>query len=210
MSVINCSKKIKIKELETHLKTFEERLEEMRKLKSKVQRNWAYWRMIKKHENEVTAPIEELNKSTERKRKWRKKNRKRSYSGRTLQRRYGEEKQLNINEIELQIPESIENRSRSPWCNNRKQLLTFKGLVIPKVRALIYGFLFNTKRYERAKTILKTKFGKPSEVTNTHIQCIVSLAAIKQTIVGKIYDFYEKLVTHSQASDTKWKTKEIK
>ena len=49
-------------------------------------------------------------------------------------------------------------------------------LDIPKVRLLIDGLPFNTEGYERAKTIQKSKFGKVTcEVTNTHIQCIVSL-----------------------------------
>ena len=84
-----------------------------------------------------------------------------------------------------------------------------KELVIPKVRALVDGLPFNTEGYERAKAILKTKFGKPSEVTNSHIQCIMSLPIITQNNVIKIHDFYEKLVTHSQALDTMGKLKEI-
>ena len=79
-----------------------------------------------------------------------------------------------------------------------------KELVIPKV--LTDGLPFNTAAYERAKTIFKAKFGKPSEVTNA---CIMSLPTIIQSSVGKNLDFYEKLVTHSQASDTMGKLKEI-
>ena len=37
----------------------------------------------------------------------------------------------------------------------------------------------------------------------------MSLPTITQTSVGKIYDFYEKLVTYSQALDTMGKLKEI-
>ena len=64
-----------------------------------------------------------------------------------------------------------------------------KELVIPKVRALVDGLPFNTEGYERAKAILKTKFGKPSEVTNTHIQFIMSLPTVTQNNVIKIHDF---------------------
>ena len=60
-------------------------------------------------------------------------------------------------------------------------ILYLKESVIPKVRILINDLLFNTEGYERAKTILKTKFGKPSEVTDTHIQCIMSLPTMTQT-----------------------------
>ena len=84
-----------------------------------------------------------------------------------------------------------------------------KELAIPKLRALVDGLPFNTEGYERAKAILKTKFGKLSEVTNAHIQSIMSLPIITQNNVIKIHDFYEKLVTYSQALDTMGKLKEI-
>ena len=45
--------------------------------------------------------------------------------------------------------------------------------MIPKVRALADGLPCNTEGYERAKAILKAKFGKPSQVTKGHIQCII-------------------------------------
>ena len=83
-----------------------------------------------------------------------------------------------------------------------------KELMIPKVKALVDGLTSNTEWYERAKPILKAKFGKPSEVTSA-IQCIMSLPIITQNNVIKIHDFYEKLVTHSQALDTMGKLKEI-
>ena len=49
-----------------------------------------------------------------------------------------------------------------------------KELVISKVRALKSSDVlpFNTEACERAKTILKAKFGKPSEINNAQIQCI--------------------------------------
>ena len=81
--------------------------------------------------------------------------------------------------------------------------------MITKVRALADGFPFNTEGYERAKAILEAKFGKPSKVTKAHIQCIMSLPIITQKNVIKIHDFYEKLVTHSQALDTIGKLKHI-
>ena len=81
--------------------------------------------------------------------------------------------------------------------------------MIPKVRALVDGLPFNTEGYETAKAILKTKFGKPSKVTNAHIQCIMSLPMITQNNVIKIHDFYEKVTTHSQALDAMGILKEI-
>lgn len=43
---------------------------------------------------------------------------------------------------------------------NVSKISYLKDLVIPKVRALVDGFPFNTEEYQRGKTILKTKFGK--------------------------------------------------
>lgn len=84
-----------------------------------------------------------------------------------------------------------------------------KELVIPKVRALIDGLIFNTEKYGRAKTILRVEFEKLSEAANANIQCILSSQAITQASVQKIHDSYEKLVTYPQALDTMEKLKEI-
>ena len=81
--------------------------------------------------------------------------------------------------------------------------------MIPKVRALVDGLPFITEGYEKAKAILKTKFGKPSEVTNAYIQCIMSSPIIAQNNVNKIRDFYEALVTYLQALNTMRKLKEV-
>ena len=85
-----------------------------------------------------------------------------------------------------------------------KKFSYLKELVIPKVRAPIDGPPFNTEGYERAKSILKAKFEKLSELANARIQCIMSLPTIAKTSIGKIYDFHEKLVTHSQTLDNAW------
>ena len=63
-----------------------------------------------------------------------------------------------------------------------------KEFVISKVRALVDGLPFNTEGYKRAKAILKAKFGKPTKITNAHIQCIMSLPIITQNNAIKIYD----------------------
>ena len=60
-----------------------------------------------------------------------------------------------------------------------------KKLVISKIRTLVDGLPFNIERCKSAKTILKGKFGKLSEVSNAHIQCIVSLPAITQALLEK-------------------------
>ena len=56
---------------------------------------------------------------------------------------------------------------------------------------------------------MKAKFGKYSEVNNTHIQSMMSLPTVTQNSAGKIHDFYEKLVTYCQALGTMAKLKDI-
>ena len=78
-----------------------------------------------------------------------------------------------------------------------------KELVIPKVRALVDGLPSNTKKYERAKAILKAKFVKRSEVTNEHIQCIMSLPIVAQSNVIKTHDFYSSDRCHGKTERNK-------
>ena len=50
-----------------------------------------------------------------------------------------------------------------------------KEMLKPKVRVLVDGLPFTTEGYDRAKNILKSKYGKDSEVANGHIQILISL-----------------------------------
>ena len=47
-----------------------------------------------------------------------------------------------------------------------------KELLVPKVRFLIDGLPFTSEGYARAKSILISTYGKPSEVAAAHIHCI--------------------------------------
>ena len=76
-----------------------------------------------------------------------------------------------------------------------------KELVIPKVRLLIDSLPFTSEGYTRAKNILLTKYGKPSEVANAHVQNIMSLPQISNGNSQKINDFSEKLLCSKQALD---------
>jgi len=55
-----------------------------------------------------------------------------------------------------------------------------------------------------------TKYGKPSEVANAHIQCIMGLPVITGTNPTRINEFYEKLVTNIQTLETMGKEKDIR
>ena len=67
-----------------------------------------------------------------------------------------------------------------------------KELLVPSVRASVDGLPFTTEEYERAKHILKTKYGKSSEVANAHMQCIIGLSTIHGVDSAKIHEFHEK------------------
>ena len=66
-----------------------------------------------------------------------------------------------------------------------------------------------TEGYERAKQILKARYGKPSEVANAHIQTIISLPTIYGSKPLKVQEFYEKLVTSIQTLETMGKLREM-
>ena len=83
-----------------------------------------------------------------------------------------------------------------------------KELLVLRVRAVIDGLPFNTEGYTRAKNILMTKYAKPREVANAHIQCIMALPVITGTKPTRINEFYEKLVTNVQTLETMGKEKD--
>ena len=84
-----------------------------------------------------------------------------------------------------------------------------KELVIPKVRLLIDSLAFTSEGYTKAKNNVLTKYGKPSEVANAHVQNIMSLPQINNANPQKIHDFSEKLLCSVQALDTMGKIKEM-
>ena len=49
-----------------------------------------------------------------------------------------------------------------------------KELLEPKVRASVDGLPFTAEGYERAKNILKLKFGKTSEIVNAYVNNIIT------------------------------------
>ena len=76
-----------------------------------------------------------------------------------------------------------------------------KELLAPKVRVLIDGLPFTTEGYERAKVILKLKFGKP-EVAKTYTENVISLPVINNSNPGRIHSFYKNLVTSAQSLES--------
>ena len=80
----------------------------------------------------------------------------------------------------------------------------------PKVRSIIDGLPFTSEGYNRAKSIVEGKYGKPSEVANAHIQSIMNLPYIGNADPYKIHRFYEKLQTNINTLATMSKLREIK
>ena len=72
----------------------------------------------------------------------------------------------------------------------------------PNVRSSIDSLPFSSEGYERAKNILKSKYGKSSKVINAHVQEIVGLPVIDDPNPKIIHEFYSKLATCVQALET--------
>ena len=96
--------------------------------------------------------------------------------------------------------------------NNMPQVSKFsylKELIQPKIKLLIDSLPFSSEGYERAKNILKDKYGKTSEIINAHVRKILQLPIIHGTNPKKIYEFYESLAYSVQVLDTMGRLKEI-
>ena len=55
-----------------------------------------------------------------------------------------------------------------------------------------------------------TKYAKPREVANAHIQCIMGLSVITSTNPTRINEFYEKVVTNIHTLESMGKKKDIR
>ena len=80
-----------------------------------------------------------------------------------------------------------------------------KELLLPSVRLYIDGLPFTIEGYERAKNVLKTKYGRPNEVANAHMQSIMSLPSIASSSASKIQDFYDPAFTRLKRWENKRK-----
>ena len=84
-----------------------------------------------------------------------------------------------------------------------------KELVGPKVKTAIDGVPFTTEGYQRAKNILKSKYGQMSEIVNAYVQNIMAFPVITGSHPRKIHEFYEKLLFNVQSLETLGKLTEI-
>ena len=84
-----------------------------------------------------------------------------------------------------------------------------KELLAPKAPVLLDGLSFTTEGYERAKVILKSKFGKLSEIAKARIENVIPLPVINNSNPGRIHSFYEKLLTRVQSLESMGKLQNI-
>ncbi len=69
--------------------------------------------------------------------------------------------------------------------DNVSKFSYLKELLVPEARVNTESFPFTTEDYERAKQILKSTYGKTTEVINSYVQNIISLPIIKGLIQEK-------------------------
>ena len=84
-----------------------------------------------------------------------------------------------------------------------------KELVEPKVRGDIDGLPFTTEGYERAKNILKSEYGRTSEIVNAYIQNIMDLPTVNGTQPAKVHGFYKTLLYNVQSLETLGKLERV-
>ena len=80
----------------------------------------------------------------------------------------------------------------------------WKELIDTKIRADIEGLPFNSEGYERAKNILKSEYGKTSEIVNAYVRNIMRLPTIMTTQTKDIDEFY-----NVQSLETLGKLREV-
>ena len=85
-----------------------------------------------------------------------------------------------------------------------------KEFLLAHVRKLVDSLPFTSEGYSHAKAILQAKFGKPTVVANSHINCIILLPVVFGSHPNKVHDFNEKLMSSIQALETMRKLNEIK
>ena len=85
-----------------------------------------------------------------------------------------------------------------------------KEFLLPHVRKLVDRLPFTSQGYFRAKEILQPNSDKPIVVANPHVNCIVSLFVVFESLPNKFHDFFEKLMSSVQAVETMRKLNQIK
>jgi hypothetical protein len=78
-----------------------------------------------------------------------------------------------------------------------------------KVKLTIEALPFTNEGYNRAKSILQSKYGKESEIVKAYTKQILDLSHISDANVGKVHEFSEKLSYCVQSLETMGKLEQI-
>ena len=92
---------------------------------------------------------------------------------------------------------------------NISKLAYLRGLLCKKVRKSIKALPFTAEGYNRAKSILKTTYGKESEVIKAYTKEIMDLPHISNVNVKRIHEFSEKLMYCVQSLQTLGKLQRV-
>ena len=84
-----------------------------------------------------------------------------------------------------------------------------KELLVTKVRSDIDGLPFNSEGYEKAKTILKSEYGKTAEILHAYINNVMGLPTRTSTSPKEIDEFYKRLLFNVQSLETLGKLREV-
>ena len=85
-----------------------------------------------------------------------------------------------------------------------------RELLDKKVKPEVEALPFTSEGYNRAKSILESKYGKESEIVKAYTKQILDLPHITDADADKIHDFTNKLTYCVQSLETMGKLKEIK
>ena len=89
------------------------------------------------------------------------------------------------------------------------KLAYLRGLLCKKVRKSIEALPFTAEGYNRAKSILKSAYGKESEVIKAYTKEIMSLPHIPNVNLKRIHEFSEKLLYCVQSLQTLGKLHQV-
>ena len=89
------------------------------------------------------------------------------------------------------------------------EIRLLKELLQLQVRADIDGLPFSTEGYERAKNILKSEYGKTSEIVNAYINNIMGLPTIMGENPREVEEFYKRLLYNVQSLETHGKLRDV-
>ena len=84
-----------------------------------------------------------------------------------------------------------------------------KSTVEPKVKTDIDGLPLTSEGYEKAKNILKSEYGKTSEIVNAYVQNILGLPVVTTAHPKEVHQFYKTLLYNVQSLETLGKIERV-